>query len=193
LLDYRLAPEHPFPAAIEDATAAYYWLLENGISPEQIIIAGDSAGGGLALATLLLARDQGVPLPAAAVCLSPLTDLEVTGESIKSNNQADPWLTPESTALFKHYVGQNDPRSPLLSPIHADLRGLPPMLIQVGGDEILLSDATRLAECARAAGVEITLEVWPRMWHVFQAFAPYLPEAKQAIAAIGRFVQQRVR
>jgi acetyl esterase/lipase len=189
-LEYRLAPEHPFPAAVEDAAAAYRWLLQKGGSPQQLLIAGDSAGGGLALATLVSMRDQGEPLPAAAVYLSPLTDLAGTGESMVSKAQVDPWLAPQVKALLQHYIGQNDPRSPLLSPLYADLRGLPPMLIQVGSDEILLSDSTRLAQRAQAAGVPVTLQEWPGMWHVFQAWSPYLPEANQAVQEIGRFIRR---
>jgi acetyl esterase/lipase len=155
-----------------------------------LLIAGDSAGGGLALATLLTLRDQGEALPAAVVCLSPLTDLAGTGESMTSKAQVDPWLSPEVTSLLQHYVGRNDPRSPLLSPLYGDLRGLPPLLIQVGSDEILLSDSTRLAERAQAAGVTVTLQEWPGLWHVFQAWSPYLPEANQAVQEIGRFIRQ---
>jgi acetyl esterase/lipase len=193
LLEYRLAPEHPFPAALEDAAAAYRWLLEQGIASQQIVIAGDSAGGGLTLATLLALRDAGDPLPAAAVCLSPLTDLACTGESIQTRAKADPWLTPATALLARYYQGDHDPRSPLLSPLYGDLRGLPPLLIHVGSDEILLSDSTRLAERAQAAEVEVTLEIWPDMWHVWHIFTPYLPEAQRAIAAIGAFVRSRQR
>jgi len=190
LLEYRLAPEYPFPAAVEDALAAYAWLRQSGTSPQQIVIAGDSAGGGLTLATLLSLRDAGEPLPAAAICISPLTDLAGAGESLRTRAQADPWLTPEILGLTRHYMGEHDPRLPLLSPLYADLHGLPPLLIQVGQDEILLSDSTRLAEQAQAAGVEVTLEVWPDMWHVWHLFAPQLPEAQQAIHVIGAFTQQ---
>jgi acetyl esterase/lipase len=192
LLDYRLAPEHPFPAALDDAVAAYCWLLQNGLLPQRLVIAGDSAGGGLTLATLLSLREWGSPLPAAAVCISPLTDIEGTGESFVSKATADPWLTPESISILRHYVGTNNPRLPLLSPIYADLCGLPPLLIHVGSDEILLSDSTRLAEQAGATGVEVKLKVWPEMWHVFHCFAPYLPEARQAIEEVGAFVREKV-
>ncbi len=191
VLDYRLAPEHPFPAALEDAVAAYRWLLAHGTSPEQIVFAGDSAGGGLALAALLALRDAGDPMPAGVVCLSPLTDMEGTGESVITRAKADPILRLEDSVVFKHYLADHDARSPLLSPLYGDLRGLPPMLIHVGNDEIMLSDSTRLAECARAAGVDVTLDIYEGMWHVWHFFAPYLPEAVQAIGEIGMFVRER--
>jgi acetyl esterase/lipase len=187
-LDYRLAPEHPFPAALDDCLAAYRWLLQTGTPPPQIVIAGDSAGGNLTLATLLALRENGDPLPAAAICLSPVTDLALTGETLTT--QADPVITLAFlTTMARHYIGASDPRHPLISPLYARLDGLPPLLIQVGADEILLSDAVRLAEKARAAGVRVELSIWPRMWHVWQAFVPFLPEARQAINAIGAFIQ----
>ncbi|HEV2237077.1 MAG TPA: alpha/beta hydrolase [Ktedonobacterales bacterium] len=193
-LDYRLAPEHRFPAPVEDATAAYRWLLAQGNAPERIVIAGDSAGGGLTLATALALRDAGDPLPAALVCLSPWTDLAATGASLKTRAQLDPALSPNGIAAAgQRYVGpEGDTRAPLASPLYADLRGLPPTLIQVGDHEILLDDSTRLAERARAAGVAVTLEVWPEMWHVFEALAGYLPEADQAIGKIGAFMRARL-
>ncbi len=187
-VNYRLAPEHPFPAAVEDCVGAYRWLLSSGSLPREIIIAGDSAGGNLTLATMLSLRDAGDPLPAAAVCISPATDLECTGESFRAKK--DPMQTPEFVqAMIRHYAGGQDLRSPLLSPLYGDLRGLPPLLVHAGGDEMLLSDATRLAEKASAAGVESSLAVWPRMWHVWHLFAPALPEARQAIDAIGVFAR----
>jgi acetyl esterase/lipase len=191
VLDYRLAPEHLFPAAVEDATAAYRWLLAQGILPERIVIAGDSAGGGLTLATALALRDAGDPLPAALVCLSPWTDLAATGASLQTRARLDPSLAPDGLAAAgQRYVGPGgDVRAPLASPLYADLRGLPPLLIQVGDYEILLDDSTRLAERARAAGVGVTLDVWPEMWHVFESLAGYLPEADQAVAKIGAFVR----
>jgi acetyl esterase/lipase len=191
LIDYRLAPEHPFPAAVEDATAAYRWLLAHGCTPARLAIAGDSAGGGLTVATLVALRDAGQPLPAAGVCLSPWTDLEGLGESVTSKASADPIVQKEMLLrLASCYLGDADPRTPLAAPLYADLRGLPPLLVQVGTAEILLDDALRLAERAKAAGVAVTLEAWDDMIHVWQLFAPLLPEGQQAIARIGEFVQQ---
>jgi acetyl esterase/lipase len=162
-----------------------------GTAPRDIVIAGDSAGGNLTLATLLALHDAREPLPAAAVCLSPMTDLLGTGESFRTDK--DPVLTAAfALKMAGHYTGGRDPRSPLLSPFYGDLRGLPPLLIHVGGDEILLSDATRFADKARAAGVDVRLVVWPRMWHVWHFFAPRLPEARQALEAIGGFVRERL-
>jgi monoterpene epsilon-lactone hydrolase len=189
-IDYRLAPEHPFPAALEDATAAYRWLVAQGYAPSRIIIAGDSAGGGLALATLVALRDAGKPLPAGAVCISPWTDLALTGASIRSKAQVDPILDPESSERYaRYYAGELELTSPLISPLYADLKGLPPLLIQVGTDEILLDDATRCAENAREAGVDVTLEIWDEMFHVFQ-MARLLPETKKAVAHIAEFVSR---
>jgi acetyl esterase/lipase len=190
---YRLAPEHPFPAAVEDATAAYHWLLQQR-RPGQLVVAGDSAGGGLGLALLLALRDAGESLPAGAVVLSPWTDLTGTGTSITAKADIDPWLAAERLSLVAGlYLSGADPRDPLASPVYGDLRGLPPLLIQVGSDEILLDDATRLAERAEAASVSVTLEVWEGLWHVFQAFAPEIPEAQQAIDKIGAYVRQVTR
>jgi acetyl esterase/lipase len=189
IIDYRLAPEHPFPCAGEDALAAYEWLLASGIPAEKIIVAGDSAGGTLTLMLLLQLRDQGKPLPALAVCLSPATDLTMSGESWASNRSKDVMLDPRNIRTsIEVYLQGADPLSPLASPLYADLHGLPPLLIQVGSDECLLSDCTRFAERAKQAGVPVTLEVWDGMQHVWQFAASLLPEGRQAIAHIAKFV-----
>jgi epsilon-lactone hydrolase len=193
LPEYRLAPEHPFPAALEDGVAAYRALVAGGVAPDDIVLVGDSAGGGLVLATLVALRDAGDPLPAGAVLLSPLTDLTASGESMRTRADSDPWLSPALLDVtLRPYVGGADRADPRLSPLFADLRGLPPLLIQVGDQEILLSDATRLAERAQAAGVEVTLEVWPEVWHVWHLFAPQLPDANEALDRIGAFVRGRL-
>jgi acetyl esterase/lipase len=193
LIDYRLAPEHPYPAAVEDTVIAYRWLLKNGFSSNNIVIAGDSSGGGLVIAALVKLRDLGEPFPAAAVCLSAWTDLELTGETMKTHLQKDPFLTPAWLQyMAKHYAGDNDFHLPLISPIYADLTKLPPLLIQVGSDEILLSDSIRLAERAREAGVDTTLDVWENMWHVWHFFAGKMPEANIALNHIGRFIRKHI-
>jgi acetyl esterase/lipase len=191
-IDYRLAPEHPFPAAVEDATAAYRWLLAQGYKPGKIVVAGDSAGGGLTIVLLLAIRDAGLPMPAGAVPISPWTDLEGTGESVRTRAARDVMVNMENlTSSAKQYYGTHNPKDPLVSPVHANFRGLPPMLIQVGDAEILLDDATRVAKSAKAAGVEVELEVWDDMPHVWHVFAKLLPEGQQAIDKIGKFVIAR--
>lgn len=191
-LNYRLAPEHPFPAPVDDAVAAYRWLLAQGISPGNIALAGDSAGGGLAIATLLALRDAGEPLPAAGIGISPWVDMEGTGESMTTRAAVDPVVQKEGLlGMAKLYLGDADPKNPLAAPLHADLAGLPPLLLQVGDAETLLDDSTRLAERARAAGVDVTLKVWDEMPHVWHLFAPILPEGRQAIDEIGSFFQAR--
>ena len=191
-LNYRLAPEHPFPAPVDDAVAAYRWLLAQGISPGNIAVAGDSAGGGLAIATLLALRDAGEPLPAAGVGISPWVDMEGTGESMTTRAAVDPVVQKEGLlGMAQLYLGDADPKNPLAAPLHADLAGLPPLLLQVGDAETLLDDSTRLAEKARAAGVDVTLKVWDEMPHVWHLFAPILPEGRQAIDEIGSFFQAR--
>ena len=192
LIDYRLAPEYPFPAALDDATGAYQHLLNSGYSHEQIILMGESAGGGLVLSTMICLRDTGIALPAAAVVMSPFTDLTASGESISSRLHRDPMNKPEDIVITNHYVGNHNPAHPLLSPLFADLSGLPPLYIQVGDDEIMLSDSTRLVEKAKQSGIEVEIEIWEKMWHVWQFFAPYMPEANRAIKKIGNFVQQSV-
>jgi phosphinothricin tripeptide acetyl hydrolase len=191
LLDYRLAPEHPYPAALEDATAAYRWLLAQGIAPGRVVIAGDSAGGGLTVATLLALREAGVPLPAAGVCISPWVDLTCGGSSYVSKADADPIVQRAGVEqMARAYLGSTTPREPLASPLFADLRGLPPLLIHVGSEEVLLDDAVQLADRARAAGVDTTLEVYERMIHVWHWFLPMLDEAQTAVEAIGRFARR---
>jgi epsilon-lactone hydrolase len=190
---YRLAPEHPFPAAVDDAVTTYSWLLAQGAHPRRLVVMGDSAGGGLALATLLRLRDEGVPLPAAAVMLSPWIDLALTGESMRTNSAADLTLRIERVACFaRHYLGGADPRHPYASPLYGDAAGLPPILMQVGSDELLRDDAVRMADRLRAAGSAVELEIWPRMLHVFQLYARVLPEGRRAIERIGAFVEREL-
>ena len=191
-LDYRLSPEHPFPAPVEDATAAYLWLLDQGISPERIAVAGDSAGGGLTAATLIALRDAGTDLPAAGVMISPWVDLEAEGESMQSREELDPMVQrPLILAMAETYLAGADPRSPLAAPLHAKLEGLPPLLIHVGDHETLLDDATRFAAKARAASVDVTLEPWDEMFHVWHLFTD-LPEAAQAVEVIGTFLRKHL-
>ena len=193
VLDYRLAPEHPFPAALEDAQAAYRWLVTTGIKPEHIVLAGDSAGGGLVLSTLLALRDAGQQLPAKAILLSPWTDLSVSGASYVTRAERDFMITRDYLLAEAHtYLGEQDPRTPLASPVYADLHGFPPLLIQVGSDEILLDDATRVAESAQQAGVAVTLDIIEGMWHVWHAAAAvrYFPEGKAAFDQIADFVRR---
>ena len=195
LIDYRLAPEHVFPAAIVDSTETYRWLIsEEGILPNNVIIGGDSAGGGLAIATLVRLRDEGDKLPAGAVCLSPWTDLANTGETIKTNADKDPFVSPMDVAeMSKLYYGRENAKNPLVSPLYADLQGLPPLLIQVGTAEILLDDSRRVADRAIEAGVDVQLEIWEDMIHVFAAFGQWAPEGKQGIEQIGEFIQKHIR
>lgn len=191
-INYRLAPEHPFPAALDDATAAWHALLDEGADPRHCAVMGDSAGGGLALALALRVRDQGGPLPAAIVALSPWTDLAITGESPRVNAVLDPVLnSADLVPLASQYVDGADPRNPYASPLYGDPRGLPPTLLQVGSDEILRDDSERMAERMRKAGCDVTLEIWPRMPHVWHGFAPVLPEARSAILRVGEFIRSR--
>jgi acetyl esterase/lipase len=192
LLDYRLAPEHPFPAAVEDGVAAYRWLLEQGFKPQSLAIAGDSAGGGLAMAVLVSARDQGLPMPAAAVPISPWSDMTCTNESYKTRAEADPMVAPGGiNNMAGRYLQGTDPKHPYASPNFANLKGLPPLLIHVGRDEVLLDDAIKLDQKATADGVNSTLEIWDDMIHVWHAFHPMLPEGKQAIVRVGEFLREQ--
>src|SRR6266436_8850508 len=189
-LDYRLAPEHPFPAAVEDAVSGYRYLLSRGIRPGRIAIAGDSAGGGLVVAAMLAIRDAGLAQPACGWCISPWVDMEGIGETMSTKEAADPMV--QKAGLLEMaglYLGGADPRSPLAAPIYADLAGLAPLLIQVGAAETLLDDAIRLAKIAGAADVRVDLQIWPEMVHVWHIFHPELKAGKRAIEAGGAFVR----
>ena len=195
IIDYRLAPENPFPAALEDALAAYHWLLAQGIPANRIALAGDSAGGGLCLATAVCLRNANEALPAALVLLSPWTDLTFSGESFRTRKKMDPIFGGENNRIgyAPSYLGTQDAANPLISPLFAELCGLPPTITHVGSDEILLDDSTRLHQKMAAAGVDSHLEIWQDMWHVFQAFAPYTPEAQFSIDKLGDFVRQVIK
>ena len=193
LYDYRLAPEHPFPAAMEDTLTAYRWLLDQDVSPADVIIVGESAGGGLCLASLLAIRDEGLPLPAAGVALSPWTDLKCSGKSYTTNARRDISTLGSWEVWSSYYVGSYNPENPWISPLYGDLHNLPPILIEVGDREILLDDSLRFAEKAKADGVEMTLQVWEGMVHCFPLLAPMFPEATLAwdeiIAYIKKYLQ----
>jgi acetyl esterase/lipase len=191
-LDYRLAPENPFPAAVEDATKAYQWLLAQGYKAKNIAIAGDSAGGGLTLATLVNLRDKGIELPAAGVLISPWADLTGDAEAVKTRADIDPMVKPEGLySLGEKYLNGVDAKTPLASPVFADITGLPPLCIHVGGREILYDDSITIADKARAAGVEVELLDEPELFHVWHAFAPMLEEAQDAVEKIGAFLQKQ--
>jgi acetyl esterase/lipase len=191
--EYRLAPEHPYPAAVDDGLNVYKALLAQGVSPLTTVIAGDSAGGGLVLAVLLAARAEGLPMPSSALLFSPWTDLAGTGDSLKSNLRRDPMLRGErifeATAF---YVNGADPKDPLISPLYGDLTGLPPLCIQVGDSEVLLDDSTRLAARANAAGVRVHLKIWKNVPHVWQLFQMFLPEARAALAEASAFAKANI-
>lgn len=190
---YRLAPEHPHPAALEDAISAWRFVIAEGADPSKAAIGGDSAGGGLAMAALVALRDAGDPLPAAAIGISPWTDLTLSSETIDALADRDPMISRPLLELFREaYLGDRDPKSPGASPIFADLRGLPPMLLHVGTAEGLLGDAESFAAKARAAGCDVTYEAWDDMIHVWHTFADLLPEGRQAIARIGEYLDARL-
>lgn len=192
LIDYRLAPEHPFPAAVDDAAAAWCWLLQQGFAPSRLAVAGDSAGGGLTIAALVNLRDKKLGLPACAVAISPWVDLEGLGNSITTRSAQDPMVQKDGLLwMARMYLNGKDPRTPLAAPLYADLKGLPPVLVQVGTAETLLDDAIRIAEKMHAAGVEARLAIWPNMLHVFPLFAPILSEGRDGCIEIGNFIRAK--
>ena len=190
-IDNRVAPEHPYPAALEDAVAAYQWLLEQGYFGYQIILAGDSAGGGLAMALCHYLNDHKMPLPCGIVAMSPWTDLLASGESYETNFEKDPLFgnTRDSLIYNKDYVGDHDPMDSYISPLYGDFRGFPPMLIQVGSYEMLLSDSVSVAAKAREQGVKVRLSIYEGMFHIFQMAMLLLPESKKAWVEIGKFIE----
>ncbi len=190
-INYRMAPENPFPAALEDAVKAYRFLLDQGIEARRIAVTGDSAGGGLAAATLVALRDEGLPQPGCAVCLSPWVDMEGLGETMQTRAAVDPMVQREALLeMAKLYLGDADPRSPLAAPLHADLSGLAPILIQVGDAETLLDDSIRFEAALKQAGNDVTLEVWDEMIHVWHLFAPMLDKGQEAIDRMGEFIRK---
>ena len=192
VIDYRLAPEHPFPAAVEDAETAWRWLLQQGFATSRLAIGGDSAGGGLTLATLVNLRDRKLGLPACAVAISPWVDLEGVGTSITARAAQDPMVQKDGLLWMAGlYLNGKDAKTPLAAPLHAELKGLPPILVQVGTAETLLDDATRIAEKLHAAGVDVRLAIWPNMLHVFPLFAPILSEGRDGCLEIGSFIRSK--
>lgn len=194
LVDYRLAPENPFPAAVEDAMSTYCWLLDDqGIDANNIVIAGDSAGGGLTLAAAVSIRDKNLPLPAALVCLSPWADLEMSSDTMTNNAGVDPMLTRKALVFWaKNYIDNDQATNPLISPVHANLNDLPPLLIQAGENEVLLGDAILIDKNAKSAGVDVTLDIWPDMFHVWQAMSRLVPEGQEAINKLGLFIDKHL-
>ena len=193
VIDYRLAPEHPFPAAVDDAAAAWRWLLQHGFAPNRLAIAGDSAGGGLTIAALVNLRDQKLGLPACAVAISPWVDLEGIGNSMTARAAQDPMVQKDGLLwMAGMYLAGQNAKTPLAAPLHADLKGLPPILVQAGTAETLLDDSTRIAERLHAAGVDVRLSIWPNMLHVFPLFAPVLSEGRDGCLEIGAFIRGRM-
>jgi monoterpene epsilon-lactone hydrolase len=192
IIEYRLSPEHKYPAPIEDATRAYQWLLANGYNASQIAFGGDSAGGGMVVATLLYLRDHQIPMPKCAIALSPWLDLTMSGNSFETHKDIDPMLVAEGMPVWgKAYLGEADPKSPYASPLFQDLSGLPPICVQVGEEELLLDDSVRFADKATAAGTTVNLEIFPKKFHVFNAFWRVLPKAREANKKLGSFLKAR--
>lgn len=194
VFDYRLAPEHPAPAAVYDAVAIYSWLLEQGYKAENIVFAGDSSGGGIELAALVKCKDDGLPMPVGCAAFSPCTDMTLSGESHKTCTKADP-CTPKGAneTYIGYYVGKGDPKHPYASPLFADLHRLPPIIIQVGNDETLRDDSIRFAEKAIQAGVEVKIKVWKGMFHCFPLLAPLFPEATEALNETCVFLREKLK
>ncbi len=193
MINYRLAPEDKYPAAVEDAATAYHYLLQSGYTHNDICFGGDSAGGGLTVCSLLYLRDKNIPLPKCAIALSPWLDHTMTGNSYLGKKDIDPMLVAEGMPIWsKHYTGDADPKGPYISPVFANLQGLPPIYIQVGEEEMLLDDSTRFAEKAKAVGVDVRLDIFPEMWHVFQGFWQVLPTARNANKRFGDFLKEQM-
>ena len=194
LFNYRLAPEFPAPAAVIDSVAIYQWMLEQGYHPEDIVFAGDSAGGGIEIGTLIKLRDDGVPLPAACVAFSPSLDMTMTGESHKTRAKADP-CTPKGACetCYDYYLGNGDPMDPYASPLFGDLTGLPPIMIQVGNDEVMRDDSTLFGEKADSCGVEVHVRVWKGMFHCFPLLAPMFEEATEAMKQVSKFIRTNMQ
>ncbi|MCP5207159.1 MAG: alpha/beta hydrolase [Hahellaceae bacterium] len=190
LIDYRLAPEHPYPAGLDDCVNAYQWLLKSGYSPRNLAVAGDSAGGGLCLSTLLRLKDAYSPLPSSAVLFSPWVDLTMSGNSIVDNAKKESMLSVDWMQLMARHYAKDNLKDPLCSPLFADLSGLPPVLIQVDSSEVLLADATRLAEKLHNLGNNTRINIWHGLWHVWQTFVKFLPEANEAVGHAGEFIQE---